>query len=111
MQGGGSWSTTIDLGIRGGAGLNGNERENLVFIKKRRMLKEIRDPGVVGGFVSRMDLTSLVACRIVHATYPVHTVYVYIYIYRLIYRVEPLIARDSLLFFLEMLKDPRHLSF
>lgn len=38
-----------DLGIRGGAGLNRREREDLVFIKKRRMLKEIRDPGVVVG--------------------------------------------------------------
>lgn len=37
----------IDLGTRGGAGLNGSEREDLVFIKKRRMLKEIREPGVV----------------------------------------------------------------
>lgn len=54
----------IDLGTRGGSGLNGDDREDLVFIKKRRMLKEIREPGVVGGLEGRMDLASLVACQV-----------------------------------------------
>lgn len=109
MQSDGSWRAMVGLGIRGGTGLNGSEREDLVFIKKSRMLDGDQGLWGSGGLVGRMDLAPPVECWVVvHATYPVHVVYVYTW---LVYGIGPLSASNSLLFFLWTLKDPQHLSF